>query len=246
MQVNTPGSSLRRRRKDMAAIDKHKKIQAIAKRVLAHLGPTITSRDTEESIAQRAAAMLATCGITDTWYYACPALVLAGSRSCLSISGREYLPSNEELGRTTLVTVDLSPSLDGVWGDCARSFFIEDGRCVAEPTNPDFRQGAQVERDLHTALHSFVTPATTFEELYEFANARIQSLGFENLDFLRNLGHSIATRRSERRYIEEGNREKLGTVEMFTFEPHIRAVGGAWGFKHEDVYYFRNDALEQL
>jgi hypothetical protein len=91
-----------------------------------------------------------------------------------------------------------------------------------------------------------VTPATTFEELYEFANARIQSLGFENLDFLRNLGHSIATRRSERRYIEEGNREKLGTVEMFTFEPHIRAVGGAWGFKHEDVYCFRNDALEQL
>jgi hypothetical protein len=31
----------------------------------------------------------------------------------------------------------------------------------------------------------------------------------------------------------------LGTAEMFTFEPHVRAVGGAWGFKHEDVYWIK-------
>lgn len=192
----------------MAAIDQHEKVQAIAKLVLARLGPTITSTDTERGIAQRATAMLAKCGIVDTWYYACPALVLAGSRSCLSISGREYEPANEEIGTTTLITVDLSPSLQGVWGDCARSFFLEDGRCVAEPTNPEFRQGAEVERDLHAALKSFGTPSTTFEELHEFANARIQSLGFENLDFLGNLGHSIGMTRTERVYIEEGNREK--------------------------------------
>jgi Xaa-Pro aminopeptidase len=190
--------------------------------------------------------MLAKCGIVDTWYHACPALVLAGSRSCLSISGREYEPADEEIGTTTLITVDLSPSLQGVWGDCARTFFLEDGRCVTEPTNPEFRQGAEVERDLHAALKSLVTPSTTFEELYEFANARIQSLGFENLDFLGNFGHSIEMTRTERVYIEEGNREKLSSVEMFTFEPHVRAIGGSWGFKHEDVYYFRNDALRQL
>jgi Xaa-Pro aminopeptidase len=231
---------------NMAAIDQHEKVQAIAKLVLARLGSTITSTDTERGIAQRAAAMLAKCGIVDTWYHACPALVLAGSRSCLSISGREYEPANEEIGTTTLITVDLSPSLQGVWGDCARTFFLEDGRCVTEPTNPEFRQGAEVERDLHAALKSFVTPSTTFEELYEFANARIQSLGFENLDFLGNFGHSIEMTRTERVYIEEGNREKLSSVEMFTFEPHVRAIGGSWGFKHEDVYYFRNDALRQL
>lgn len=183
--------------------------------------------------------MLAAYGVTDTWYYECPALVLLGSRSCLSLSGKEYRPcEDEKVGLTNLVTVDLSPVHEGVWGDCARSFFVENGRCVQTPTVPEFIQGALAEQALHESMRTFVTPSTTFEELFLFANAEVRSHGFENLDFLGNVGHSIENRLGDRRYIETANDQQLASVELFTFEPHIRAIGGTWGFKHENIYYF--------
>jgi hypothetical protein len=87
----------------------------------------------------------------------------------------------------------------------------------------------------------YVTAATTFHELFEFANSAITAEGFENLDFLGNVGHSIAARLDDRIYIQAGNHRRLGDSSLFTFEPHIRKVGGPWGFKHENVYRIRPD-----
>ncbi len=225
----------------MALIDEHKAVQGIAKQVLANLGSTIGPLDTEQSIAARATRMMADLGATETWYYDCPAFVLLGSRSCLSISGREYQPSDESVGMANLITVDLSPSRNNVWGDCARSFCLEDGRCVEQPTIDEFRDGIAAEQTLHAAMLSFVRPDTTFQALFEFANAMITDLGFENLDFLGNVGHSIESARADRRYIEAGNTTRLSDARLFTFEPHIRKRGGAWGHKHENIYCFGPD-----
>ena len=60
---------------------------------------------------------------------------------------------------------------------------------------------------------------------------------FINLDFLGNVGHSIAARREDRYYIGRGNSAKLGDVPFFTFEPHVKVEGGKWGFKHENIFY---------
>lgn len=228
-------------------IEEHRAVQAIAKAVLCELASTIGPADTERTIANRAVSLLATHGITETWYYECPAFVLLGSRSCLSISGREYRPGDEEVGLTNLITVDLSPLREGVWGDCARSFFVENGRPVQTPTLPEFVRGALTEEALHDSMRAFVKPDTTFAELFRFTNAEIRSHGFENLDFLGNVGHSIESRRDDRRYIEVGNGQRIGSTGLFTFEPHIRSVGGAWGFKHENIYYFStNGAVQEL
>ena len=216
----------------------HSEVQAIAKAALSDLALSISAADTERTIAERAASFLADRGITETWYYLCPAFVLLGSRSCLSISGRSYVPSDEPVGSFNLVTIDLSPLRDGVWGDCARSFPIEDGRCSFSPQSPEFARGIEVEDSLHQAMQAFVTPATTFEELFVFGNAEIERLGFENLDFLGNLGHSIASTREDRCYVEPNNTMPLGSVPFFTFEPHVRQTNGVWGFKHENIYYF--------
>lgn len=230
----------------MVEIEEYRRVQSIAKSVLASLAASITSADTERSIAGRATSLLATFGVRETWYHDCPALVLSGSRSCLSVSGREYQPSEEVMGPTNLVTVDLSPSRAGVWGDCARSFFVEGGACVDVPTNPEFVRGAHVQRELHASVLAFATPATTFRELFEFSNALIESSGFENLDFLGNVGHSIESTLADRRYVEAGNDQRLGSVRLFTFEPHIRTAGGSWGFKHENIYYFAGNELQEL
>lgn len=225
----------------MGSVLEHRAVQAVAKAVLAELGPTIVSTDTERSIAARATAMMLKHGITDTWYYNCPALVLLGDRSCLSVSGRAYEPAETQVGTTNLVTVDLSPLRSGIWGDCARSFVVEDGAWAPKPSAHHFQQGLQVEQALHQAMQAFVTPSTSFEQLFCFANAEIQRHGFENLDFQGNVGHSIEASREARRYIEKGNAQRLGDVGLFTFEPHIRKLGASWGFKHENIYYFTGE-----
>lgn len=213
-------------------------VQSAAKSTLAELVDFVSPVETESSIARFAASRLAQRGFAETWYYDCPALVLLGSRSCLSVSGREYVPGTESVGSVNLVTVDLSPCNGPTWGDCARSIFVEDGRGTDTPISDDFRAGAATLHTLHSLMAEFVQPDTTFDELFRFANALIADLGYKNLDLHRNLGHSIESRLEDRRYIEAGNETKLSEATAFTFEPHISLEDGRWGFKHEDIYYF--------
>lgn len=214
------------------------RIQTKAKRVLAQLGETLTTSDTERSIAERAVALLLESGLSETWYHRCPALVLLGSRSALSISGRSYEPALEPVGDMNLVTVDISPCVGDMWGDCARSYAVENGRHTMYPKNPDFTEGLEIERRLHDLMMSGVTPDTRFCDLHATVSRTLLSWGWENLDFGLNFGHSIARQLDDRIYIDPTNTRRLGEAECFTFEPHVRRCGGRWGFKHEDIYYF--------
>lgn len=225
----------------------HRDVQLRAKKVLEVLADSIGPRSTERSIVGDAKRLLAAQGLYETWYYDCPAFVLLGTRSCLSISGRNYQPSDEPVGDENLVTIDLSPQLGNALGDCARSFCVEDGRVVHCPKSIEFQNGIETENRLHARMRGFVTPSTSFHELFEFANDAIIEAGYENLDFLDNVGHSIALTREQRCFIERGNSRLLSEVACFTFEPHIRQQNGRWGFKHENIYFF-NDAqiIEEL
>ena len=228
-------------------IAEHREVQSAAKSVLASLVSKISASDTEASIAETAYRELCALGFSETWYYKCPAFVLSGSRSCTSISGRDYVPSSETIGQFNLVTVDLSPMRNGRWGDCARSFYIEKGCVVSEPLAPEMASGKRFLKFLHTEMQETVYPEMKFHELYDWANNRIKGSGFENLDFLGNVGHSIATRRKDRQYIEAQNIRQLKDVPFFTFEPHVRETGGKWGFKHENIFYFNQDGrVEKL
>ncbi len=136
-------------------INAHREVQNAAKAVLATLTSKISAIDSEESIANYAYHALCGLGFPETWYYACPAFVLASSRSCLSISGREYLPSKEPIGELGLVTVDLSPMRYGRWGDCARSFYLENGRPTSAPCSPQLRTGKQSPQTSRRAVLYF-------------------------------------------------------------------------------------------
>lgn len=225
----------------------YRRVQHAAKSVLRQLAQEIGPEDTEQSIATRAQAALRGRGIHETWYHDCPALVLLGSRSCLSVSGRDYRPALEPVGQTNLVTIDLSPSHGSHWGDFARSLPVEEGCVTLEPKDPQFRAGLSFVRRLRSAMLAFVSPRTTFHDLAIWTAERMEAEGFSNLDFRGNVGHSIATRREDRFYIEVGNHRSLSEAGLFTFEPHVRATEGAWGFKQEDVFFFNSDgAVEEL
>jgi len=106
-------------------------------------------------------------GIKSFWYYDVGAFALVGDRTTLSISGKKYRPTDTKVKRDDLVTVDLSPQLNGCWGDFARSFVIGDGKVVTSPTKKtrNLFKGISTEEALHLKLREVVTPDMTFEEL---------------------------------------------------------------------------------
>lgn len=228
-------------------IEKYAGVQKVAKDVLEELKNHIFVTSTEQEIANKAKELMADSGVTETWYHSVPAFVLLGNRSCLSISGRDYIPSNEVVGLENLVTVDLSPSINNIWGDCARSFIVEEGQVIDQPKNKHYSEGIEMECFLHHEMKEFVTLETTFEQLFFFGNNLISKNGWLNLDFNGNLGHSIETSPDKRRYIEKNCSTKLSEVKLFTFEPHIRRKNeGIWGFKHENIYYFNDSGIVKV
>ncbi len=162
----------------------------------------------------------------------------------MSLSGRDYVPSRKPIDVETVVTVDLSPCKGKFWGDCARTFLVEGEKVSDTSTRLSYRRGMETQRLLHAEMKLFVSPKIRFNELYEIVNAKIAALGFVNLDYLSNVGHSIAKDLDSRVFIDANNAQPISSVCCFTFEPHIREVDGVFGYKHENIYYF--DAVGEL
>jgi Xaa-Pro aminopeptidase len=223
------------------------KAQNIARETMHELHDFIRVGMNEKQIFDKAIALMAQKGSNGWWYHGLGALVLLGSRSVESLSGTQYQPSESNLvAENDIITIDLAPTVDGYWGDYARTIFVEDGMVAGEdqPENQEFQQGLAAEHAIHAKLMGIATPDMTFEALFWQLNAEIKTLGFENLDFHGNLGHSIEFDQADRIYIEAGNQVTLaGCGKPFTLEPHIRKMGGSYGYKREDIYYFDGDHI---
>lgn len=231
-------------------MNENKVAQNIARETISELHTYIKVGMSEKDIEQKAIELMTMKGSNSWWYHGIGALVLLGKRSIESMPGREYFASAENfVAETDIITIDLQPTVDGQWGDYARTLFIEGG-VVAEEDNPKtelFRKGLEAELYLHCKLIEIAKPEMTYEDLYFRLNAEIDGLGFENLDLHGNLGHSIELDESDRIYIERGSTCSLQkTGKPFTLEPHIRPRGGSFGFKRENIYYFDDTGVLQL
>lgn len=188
-------------------------------------------------------------GADSFWYWDVGAFIFSGDETAVSVSGRDYMVTDRTVQENDIITIDLSPQKNNIWGDYARTLVFENGVLCNETDrikNDEWRRGLQMEEYLHKALTDMAAPDMTFEELYYFMNDLIVKKGFLNLDFLGNLGHSIVKNINDRIYIEKGNHKKLSDVEMFTFEPHISIPESKYGYKREDIYYFDNGKLIKL
>lgn len=188
-------------------------------------------------------------GADSFWYWDVGAFIFAGDETALSVSGKDYQAADRIIQKDDIITIDLSPQRNNIWGDYARTLVFEDGvLCdeIEKIKRDEWRNGLQMEEYLHQALIDAGTPDMTFEELYYYMNELIVKEGFINLDFLGNLGHSIVKDKKDRIYTEKGNRKRLSDVRMFTFEPHISIPNSQYGYKKEDIYYFANGKLVRL
>jgi Xaa-Pro aminopeptidase len=223
--------------------------QNIARETVSELHGFVEVGMSEKEIEKKALELMIEKGSNSWWYHGIGAVVLLGKRSTASMPGREYHASEEnKVSEDDIITIDLAPTVDGFWGDYARTLFVENGLVAKEdaPQTSLFRQGLEMELYLHNKLSEYATPKTTFEELFFKLNTEISNLGFENLDFKGNLGHTIEMNQADRVYIERGSKASLGVRKAFTFEPHIRQVGGSFGFKRENIYYFDDQGILQL
>ena len=202
---------------------------------------------TEEQLAEFQQKMLE-LGADSFWYWDVGACVFAGDETTVSVSGKQYVTSDRIINENDIVTIDLSPQNDNIWGDYARTIILENGVVVdkADVNNVEWRNGLQMEDGLHKELLEFANIETTFEELYYHINEIITENGFINLDFMGNLGHSIVKNKGDRVYIEKGNKQKLSDVDYFTFEPHISIPRSKYGYKKENIYYFEDSKLVEL
>ncbi len=185
-------------------------------------------------------------GADSFWYWDVGAFVFCGKETAVSVSGREYKTSDIKIEENDIITIDLSPQNNNVWGDYARTVIIENGNVITEVDkiqNDEWRNGLIMEKYLHKAMREYVTVDTTFEELYYRINTLITEKGYVNLDFMGNLGHSIVMNKNDRIYIEKSNKEKLSSVKAFTFEPHISIPNSPYGFKMENIYSFNNGKI---
>lgn len=229
-------------------LQNYKHVQSIAEETIEFLKSFIVEGISAKEIKDAAENFMRQKGVNSFWYHDVGAFVFVGEETTISISGRDYKPSDLKVQSNDLVTVDLAPAIDGFWGDFARSFIIENGKVVdpKDSSLSEFVEGIKAEQELHKQFQNFITQEMTFEEVFNKMNLLIDNLGFENLDFKKNLGHSIAKHRDGQAWFALGDKTKLKDVDLFAFEPHIKKKDGKYGFKLENIYYFENGKLQVL
>lgn len=233
----------------MADRNAYRNVQNIAKQTIAYIRQAIEPGMRLVQIRQLCEDKMRALGADSFWYWDVGAFCFAGEETTVSVSGKQYTTSDRRVRENDIITIDLSPQCDQIWGDYARTIIVENGQVtdkIAAIKNEEWRQGLEMEELLHDKLRRLAAPETSFEELYYRINELIDQSGFVNLDFMGNLGHSIVKKKEDRIYIEKGNTAKLSDVSFFTFEPHICKKNSVYGFKKENIYYFENGVLREL
>ena len=229
---------------DLEELKHYQQVQDAARYTLDTITAFIQPGSSEAALIRKCDELQRSAGVDSYWYKALPALVLAGDHTTLAISHTPYVASDTPIQDHDLVTIDLNPSIAGYCGDYARTYYIEAGVARRRPQfDAEFLAGAHAQDYLHAKLRQVAHADMSFNALYQILSAEIEQLGFEQLDYL---GHGVQQDMRHLDFIAPGVTRSLGEAGFFTLEPQIRLKGGRYGFKHENIYYFKNQKLQEL
>jgi hypothetical protein len=119
-----------------------------------------------------------------------------------------------------------SPNLRSYTFFAAFDIGVDLGQCVVTPATGQNRRSAMPQTQelaagrhflasLHTKMQKTLYPEMKFHALFDWTNDCIKTSGFENLDFLGNVGCSIAAPREDRQYIEVHNMRLLQEAHFY-------------------------------
>jgi len=206
--------------------------------VKAFIAPGVT----EAQIRQHVEAFLYRSGSQPFWYHGVGCLVHVGSRTTLSQSGRAYIAGDTAVKADDIITLDLSPTVEGDWGDFARTLFVQNGVVTEDdPTDKNYAFALKCEKDLHRFVMETARPDMSYGQLHALVSEQLRAMDAQNLDYSGNFGHSINIDQADRIYILPDNSALLGDSRAFTFEPHLKCSGCDFGIKRENIYYFGDD-----
>ncbi len=225
------------------------KAQNMAKETMLELNREITVGMSEKDISLLAQKKMEEKGSDEWWYHNIPGLVLLGKHSAVSVGSKDLRLTDEyRVAENDIITIDIAPTYRKGWGDYARTLFMEDGKLcpLDHPQDPKHKEGLDAELYIHRYMVEHCNPDMTYEEIFETLNAEIRKIGFRNLDFKGNLGHSIEIDQADRIYLEKGNTRTVREAgKPFTLEPHI-ANCADYGFKRENIYLIEGDRFVEL
>ncbi len=227
----------------------YSQVQEIARETMSYMMAMIKPGQNLIDVRKMCEQKMLELGADSFWYWDIGAFIFSGDETARSVSGRQYQTTDRIIMENDIITIDLSPQWNDIWGDYARTVIIENGivkETIHDIKNEEWKNSLLMEERLHTKLKEYVTPDTTFEQVYDYFNDLINQSNYVNLDFMGNLGHSIVKRKEDRIYIEKGNTSRLSEVDLFTFEPHISTVGSRYGYKKENIYSFSNNKLIEI
>lgn len=137
-------------------------MQDLNRAVIKHIACTMKAGMNLRDIKALCEDYLLKNGADSFWYWDVGAFVFAGDETALSVSGRDYTAANRTIQENDIITIDLSPQKDHIWGDYARTLVIENGKVCGKIDgikNEEWRSGLQMEVYLHKTLMDVAAPA---------------------------------------------------------------------------------------
>ncbi|GLS20196.1 hypothetical protein GCM10007874_32130 [Labrys miyagiensis] len=201
--------------------------KAAAMAALAFAAPGVTEREVELAGSDH----LSAAGVEHVW-----TITNVGVGSNTHICFPTHPPTDLAIAKRDVVMVDIHPITPaGFWGDCTRCRVIG-----------DYPEAVSALRDLE-ALHyetlEKCRPGMPANELFGLSAQRLMPEGFELLDLLANIGHSLTPGAAYlHNFIDAGNETPMWGA--WAVEPFAARDGIA--VKVEDLVWFGRDTCQIL
>lgn len=131
------------------------KIQLAAKKTIEYIQSIIKPGMNLLEIRKLCEDKLLELGADSFWYWDVGAFVFAGDETTVSVSGKQYVTSDRVIDSNDIITIDLSPQVDNIWGDYARTVIVENSEVVDDIElieNEEWKSGLQMEEKLHAEM----------------------------------------------------------------------------------------------
>ena len=95
----------------------NKDVQKIAKMTIQYakeiIKPGMSLIDLKNDLEKKMLEL----GADSFWYWDIGAFVFAGDETTISVSGKQYVTSDRTIAENDIVTIDLSPQCENIWGE---------------------------------------------------------------------------------------------------------------------------------
>ena len=107
-------------------------VQQTAKDTIQFARQNIHAGMTLKEVRELCEKKLLELGADSFWYWDVGAFVFAGDETTVSVSGTQYKTSDRIIAENDIITIDLSPQNNNIWGDYARTLIVQNGVVVAD------------------------------------------------------------------------------------------------------------------